>query len=190
MVLAQSSDNNLYVNQVGSGSTVSVTQQGNGNNIGGTGTGGPSTGNAAVLSGGAQTVTINQIGNDNSLQVNLTDVTSGTGTLAYRSSGSNNTGIVDSTSTGAGNFISSINYGSSNATNTNIQGNNNVVSNRIGTSTASSNSNTLNNSVNGDNNVATTTVRGGDSNSVTVIQGMGSTLINTCLLYTSDAADE
>ena len=54
------SANEIYIEQVGDSSTISVTQDGTGNKVGDTGTG-----NEAFIGGGSNTVTIDQIGSNN-----------------------------------------------------------------------------------------------------------------------------
>ena len=54
--------NEVYVEQVGDSSTISITQDGTGNKIGDTGVG-----NEAFIGGGSNTVTIDQIGSNNTL---------------------------------------------------------------------------------------------------------------------------
>jgi trimeric autotransporter adhesin len=54
--------NEVYVEQVGDSSTITITQDGTGNKVGDSGTG-----NEAFIGGGSNTVTIDQIGSNNTL---------------------------------------------------------------------------------------------------------------------------
>ena len=54
--------NEVYIEQVGDSSTIAVTQDGTGNKVGDSGTG-----NEAFIGGGSNTVTIDQVGSNNTL---------------------------------------------------------------------------------------------------------------------------
>jgi trimeric autotransporter adhesin len=56
--------NEVYVEQVGDSSTITITQDGTGNKVGDSGTG-----NEAFIGGGSNTVTIDQIGSNNTLSM-------------------------------------------------------------------------------------------------------------------------
>ena len=83
--------NDVYVEQIGDNSTVSITQTGAGNlvngNVGGVGT----DTDAALIKGDLNSVTINQIGASNTLSLVLNNQTNGTGaTVIVSADGSNN----------------------------------------------------------------------------------------------------
>lgn len=87
--------NDVYVEQIGDNSTVSITQTGAGNlvngNVGGTG----NTDDAALIRGDLNDVTVNQIGSANILSIVLNNETKGTGTTVVVSAdGSNNTQTI------------------------------------------------------------------------------------------------
>ena len=67
--MATSTTNNVYIEQVGSGSTITITQQGLGNEVGNANT-------ATTLSGNGQSVTISQIGSQNTHVVDVEGINS------------------------------------------------------------------------------------------------------------------
>lgn len=67
--LAQSTDNKVHIDQVGSSNTVTLTQAGSGNTIGN------GTADYATITGDSNTVTITQTGDNNSLQYKITGST-------------------------------------------------------------------------------------------------------------------
>jgi hypothetical protein len=84
--------NDVYVEQIGDNSTVSITQTGAGNmvngNVGGTG----NVDDMALIRGDLNDVTINQIGSGNILSLILNNESNGTGsTVVISADGSNNT---------------------------------------------------------------------------------------------------
>ena len=83
--------NDVYIEQIGDNSIVSITQTGAGNlvngNVGGTGT----TDDAALIKGDLNNVTINQIGAGNTLALVINNETKGTGaTVVVSADGSGN----------------------------------------------------------------------------------------------------
>lgn len=87
--------NDVYVEQIGDNSTVSITQTGAGNlvngNVGGTG----NTDDAALIRGDLNDVTVNQIGSANILSIVLNNESNGTGaTVVVSADGSNNTQTI------------------------------------------------------------------------------------------------
>ena len=83
--------NDVYVEQIGDNSSISITQTGAGNlvngNVGGTG----NTDDAAIIRGDLNDVTINQIGASNTISMIINNETSGTGsTVVISADGSNN----------------------------------------------------------------------------------------------------
>jgi trimeric autotransporter adhesin len=110
--------NEVYIEQVGDSSTITVTQDGTGNKVGDSGTG-----NEAFIGGGSNTVTIDQVGSNN--------------TLAMTVNGANASVIVDVL--GSGNE-STINCGttqsagcSSSTIKQVIDGDDNIVTQNLGT---------------------------------------------------------
>jgi hypothetical protein len=110
--------NEVYIEQVGDSSTITVTQDGTGNKVGDSGTG-----NEAFIGGGSNTVTIDQVGSNN--------------TLAMTVNGASASVIVDVT--GSGNE-STINCGttqsagcSSSTIKQVIAGDDNIVTQNLGT---------------------------------------------------------
>jgi len=83
--------NDVYVEQIGDNSTVSITQTGAGNmvngNVGGTG----NTDDMALIRGDFNDVTVNQIGTGNTLSILLNNESNGTGaTVVVSADGNNN----------------------------------------------------------------------------------------------------
>ena len=64
--------NEVYIDQVGDSSTITVTQDGTGNKVGDSGTG-----NEAFIGGGSNTVTIDQIGSNNTLAMTVNGAAAG-----------------------------------------------------------------------------------------------------------------
>jgi hypothetical protein len=84
--------NDVYMEQIGDNSSVSITQIGAGNmvngNIGGTG----NVDDAAIIRGDLNDVTVNQLGVSNTLSIVLNNESNGTGsTVVVSADGSNNT---------------------------------------------------------------------------------------------------
>ncbi len=87
--------NDVYMEQIGDNSTVSITQTGAGNlvngNVGGTG----NTDDAALIKGDLNNVTISQIGAGNTLSMIINNESNGTGsTVVVSADGSNNTQTI------------------------------------------------------------------------------------------------
>jgi len=87
--------NDVYMEQIGDNSTVSITQTGAGNivngNVGGTG----NNDDAAIIRGDNNNVTINQIGASNTVRMVINNETNGTGsTVVVSADGSNNTQTI------------------------------------------------------------------------------------------------
>jgi hypothetical protein len=83
--------NDVYMEQIGDNSTISITQTGAGNtvngNVGGTG----NNDDAAIIKGDLNNVTISQIGASNTLSMIINNETNGTGsTVVVSADGSNN----------------------------------------------------------------------------------------------------
>jgi hypothetical protein len=156
------SANEIYIEQVGDSSTISVTQEGTGNKVGDSGVG-----NEAFVGGGSNAVTIDQIGSNNTLAMTVNGAAAGV--------------IVDVT--GSGNE-STINCGttqsagcSSSTIKQVITGDDNVVTQNLGT--GANHSSEIN--ITGDTNTVTHTSTNsgastvaitatGDSNTIGVTQ--------------------
>jgi hypothetical protein len=87
--------NDVYMEQIGDNSTISITQTGAGNlvngNVGGTG----NTDDAAIIRGDLNDVTINQIGAGNIASIIINNENNGTGsTVVVSADGSNNTQTI------------------------------------------------------------------------------------------------
>jgi len=87
--------NDVYMEQIGDNSTVSITQTGAGNlvngNVGGTG----NNDDAAIIRGDNNNVTISQIGASNTVRMVINNETNGTGaTVVVSADGSNNTQTI------------------------------------------------------------------------------------------------
>lgn len=87
--------NDVYVEQIGDNTSVSITQTGAGNlvngNVGGTG----NTDDAAIIRGDLNNVTVSQIGAGNTLSMIINNETNGTGaTVVVSADGSNNTQTI------------------------------------------------------------------------------------------------
>jgi hypothetical protein len=83
--------NDVYVEQIGDNSTVSITQTGAGNLVNGNVDGTGNTDDAALIRGDLNDVTINQIGASNTISMILNNESNGTGsTVVISADGSNN----------------------------------------------------------------------------------------------------
>ena len=162
---ANAASNSVYVDQIGSGSTISLTQTGNSNVIG-------NTADKAIFNGQNNTVTIDQIGNTNLMNVNV----QGDGvTVNSLVTGDNNTISMQC-------GVSGICTGST--LNNTITGDNNVITQKadgftISNVTVNSDNNTVN--IENDSSAvagakSTVLIDGGGGNSVNIIQtGVAST---------------
>jgi len=95
MVSSGALANNVYMEQIGDNSTVSITQTGAGNlvngNVGGTG----NVDDMALIKGDLNDVTINQIGSGNIASIIINNESNGTGsTVVVSADGSNNTQTI------------------------------------------------------------------------------------------------
>ena len=83
--------NDVYVEQIGDNSTVSITQTGAGNLVNGNVDGTGNTDDAALIRGDLNDVTINQIGASNTISMIINNESNGTGsTIVISADGSNN----------------------------------------------------------------------------------------------------
>lgn len=160
-VMAQSTTNSIYIEQVGDGSIIDLTQKGQGNKIG-------TEQNRILLEGNNQTVTVVQEGNNNSIQGSIvqadninTDVTitGDSNTLTYDQG--DGASVATSTQTLAV-------TGDSNNLTFN-QGTAASATNATQTITITGDTNTLTSTINADDVVNTKTIAG-DSNTITTVQ--------------------
>lgn len=87
--------NDVYIEQIGDNSTVSITQTGAGNLINGNVGGNGAVDDAALIKGDLNSVTISQIGASNTLSMIINNETNGTGaTVVVSADGSNNTQTI------------------------------------------------------------------------------------------------
>ena len=170
--------NDVYVEQIGDNSTVSITQTGAGNlvngNVGGTG----NTDDAALIRGDLNDVTVNQIGSGNILSIVLNNESNGTGaTVVVSADGSNNTQTI-----GCGTALSS----SCNASiiRSEITGNNNNTVQMLSGGAVKS---TI--AVNGNYNNVTHTASGvGQHSGEITVSGSGSSSIANAVTLTQSGA--
>lgn len=127
-------DNSIYLDQAGDNSTVTLTQDGSGNKVKGIINGAPgNTNDPAVLNGNNQTVTVNQVGQNNVLSLGLqTTVSNGIGiNLNYSAINGGNVAIInsnnDGTGTSAGNVVSFTHSGGGAITNLDLLGTENTL---------------------------------------------------------------
>ena len=101
--------NDVYIEQIGDNSTVSITQTGAGNLVNGNVGGSGSTDDAALIRGDLNNVTISQIGAANTLSLVLNNETNGTGaTVVVSADGSGNNQTISCGSALASNCNASI----------------------------------------------------------------------------------
>jgi hypothetical protein len=175
--------NEVYIEQVGSGSTINITQQGTDNRIGEAAT-------PAYIGSGSNTVTIDQIGATNTLDM----VVNGAGTdVTVSTTGDNNIQTINcGTTTSAGcsgsvitttitgdsnNTTQNLGSGANHTSTMNIDGSNNTVSHTstaTGTTladiTVSGNTNTVAVTQSGMLNKSVTVTSTGNSNTVNITQ--------------------
>jgi hypothetical protein len=154
--------NEVYIEQVGDSSTITVTQDGTGNKVGDTGTG-----NEAFIGGGSNTVTIDQVGSNNTLAMTVNGAAAG---VIVDVAGSGNESVINcGTTQSAGCSSSTIKQV--------IAGDNNVITQNLGT--GANHSSEIN--ITGDTNTVTHTSTNsgastvaitatGDSNTIGVTQ--------------------
>jgi hypothetical protein len=170
--------NDVYVEQIGDNSTVSITQTGAGNmvngNVGGTG----NTDDMALIRGDLNDVTINQIGSGNTLSILLNNESNGTGaTVVVSADGSNNNQTI-----GCGTALSS----SCNASiiRSEITGNNNNTVQMLSGGAVQSKI-----SVNGNwNNVTHTASGAGQHSGEITVSGSGTSSIANAVTLTQSGA--
>lgn len=92
--------NDIYIEQVGDSSTITITQDGTGNRIGSSGTG-----NEAFIGGDSTTVTIDQIGSSNQLDM---VVNGASASVVVETTGSGNIQEINCGTTGSAGCSSSV----------------------------------------------------------------------------------
>jgi hypothetical protein len=154
--------NEVYIEQVGDSSTITVTQDGTGNKVGDSGTG-----NEAFIGGGSNTVTIDQVGSNNTLAMTVNGAAAG---VIVDVTGSGNESVINcGTTQSAGCSGSTIKQV--------IAGDDNVITQNLGT--GANHSSEIN--ITGDTNTVTHTSTNsgastvaitatGDSNTIGVTQ--------------------
>jgi len=153
---ANAAGNNVYVDQIGDGTTINITQTGNSNAVG-------NATNKAIFNGGNNTVTIDQIGNSNVTNVNV----QGSGvTISSLVTGNSNDVAITCDACTASSIINTI-TGDGNA----------VTQTGIGLTLSTVTINTDNNTVNIQNDSSavagaksTVLIDGGGGNSVAIVQ--------------------
>ena len=171
-------DNSIYIDQSGSNSTISITQDGYGNVVKGINSGNTT---PATIYGINNQVTVNQVGMSNTLSLGVQTTTGGTTTLPdgstvsvptikYSVTGNNATAVIDSNNDGAGasrgTYISIDQTGNSANANINVRGNNNAIT----AVTSGGDNNSVVAKINGNNNVDGIKLTG-DSNATNIAQG-------------------
>ena len=170
--------NDVYVEQIGDNTSVSITQTGAGNlvngNVGGTG----NTDDAAIIRGDLNNVTVSQIGAGNTLSMIINNETNGTGaTVVVSADGSNNNQTIGCgtalSSTCNASVIRSEITGNSNNTVQTLSGG--VVQSKI--------------SINGDYNNVTHTASGvGQHSAEITVSGSGTSTVANAVTLTQSGA--
>jgi len=169
---AYAADNNIYIQQSGDNSTVTMTQDGAGNIVQGLG----GSASNSIINGNNNTVTVDQVGTGNTLNFGVqTSMAKGLvgNNYSYTVTGNNATAIIDSNNNGnntsASNNINVTQTGNYANLNVNVLGS----GNNIAAATAGRDYNSFVSTVNGSNNNQTVNVSGGGNNNVIINQGMG-----------------
>lgn len=160
---AHAASNSIYMDQIGDGAVIGITQTGSGNNLG-------TPSERSSFSGTNNTVTVSQIGNQNSQKINMT----GDGfTLLSTITGNTNQVDIDCQSCTASNLTTTITGSSNLVTITNENLNNTALTIESDNNTVTMTNNTS--SVAGVNNVIN--ISGGNGNQLSIDQtGVASTL--------------
>ena len=177
-MLGYTADNSIYIDQSGSNSTISITQDGYGNVVKGIASGNTT---PATIYGINNAVTVNQVGLNNTLSLGVQTTTGGSTvlpdgstvsvpTINYTVTGNNATAVINSNNTNAGssksNYINIDQTGDNANVNLNLLGNNNAFN----TVTSGGNNNSVVATIKGNNNIDNVILTG-TSNSVTIDQG-------------------
>ena len=171
-------DNSIYIDQSGSNSAISITQDGYGNVVKGIDSGNTT---PATIYGINNAVTVNQVGISNTLSLGIQTTTGGTTTLPdgstvsvptinYSVTGNNATAVINSNNSGSGSskgtYIDIEQTGNYANANINVLGNNNALK----AVTSGGDNNSVVATVKGNNNIDNIVLTG-DSNSVNLSQG-------------------
>lgn len=173
-------DNNVYIDQTGNSNSVTITQDYDGNNVGGptlssNTPAAPSNTNRAIIDGSNNIINIDQIGAGNKLGFALrNDNTSVGSTLNYQVYGTNNVGliVVDDGNGGkvTDNSINIIQRGNNSDTRVLVNGDSNVLSFVTGAAGASVNNTGIQSTISGSNNTQTISFTGGNGNTAALTQ--------------------
>ena len=176
--VALAADNSIYIDQSGSNSAISITQDGYGNVVKGIDSGNTT---PATIYGINNAVTVNQVGISNTLSLGIQTTTGGTTTLPdgstvsvptinYSVTGNNATAVINSNNSGSGSsegtYIDIEQTGNYANANINVLGNNNALK----AVTSGGDNNSVVATVKGNNNIDNIVLTG-DSNSVNLSQG-------------------
>ncbi len=161
VALAQSTTNSIFIEQVGDGSNISITQRGQSNKVG-------TEQNRVVLEGNSQTIAVTQAGNNNSVQGSI--VQADNVDMDVTVTGDNNTLTYDQgdAASVAGSAQTLAVTGDSNSLTFN-QGTAASATNATQTITVTGDTNTLTSTINADDVVNTKTIAG-DGNTITTVQ--------------------
>lgn len=161
VAVAQSTTNSIFIEQVGDGSNINITQKGQNNSIG-------TEQNRVVLEGNSQTITTVQEGNNNSIQGSI--VQADNVTMDVTVTGDNNALVYDQGdgASVAGSTQTVAVTGDSNNLTFN-QGTLASATNATQTITVTGDTNTLTSTINADDVVNTKTIAG-DGNTITTVQ--------------------
>ena len=191
-VNALAGDNSIYISQAGSGTSVSVTQDGVSNIVQAL----PAVGNTnttpAVINGDNNTVAVTQTGNSNTLsmgiQTAIANGASGGNSYTYSVTGNNSEAIIDSNGDGNGrsesNTLTASQTGNYSKLWSNILG----TTNNVSITTAGGQYNTVYSTVNGANINQTVDISGGGNNTVSINQGIGGSALGSNLWNISGTA--
>ena len=170
-------DNSIYIQQSGDNSAITMTQDGAGNVIRGIQSVGTGNTTPSVINGNTNTVTVNQVGVSNTLDMGIkTSVQNGSTSgnqFSYAIYGNNSVAVIDSNNNGqnlsASNTMAVTQTGDYSSANINMLGGLNTVT----ATTSGGTHNRITSTVNGDNNTQTIGLSGGGNNAITVNQGIG-----------------
>jgi hypothetical protein len=183
-------DNSIYIDQMGDGATISVTQDGAGNAVRGIQGVGTSNTTPAKIYGDGTLVSVTQIGSSNTLNLGITSTIAagaGTGTsVTYSVTGNNATATIDSNANGQGtsasNTIGVTQSGNYAAATINVLGANNQLS----VTTSGGSNNIVTATQNGDSNNTIISNTGGGANTTTTNQQSDKGMINIATVGASN----
>jgi hypothetical protein len=161
VALAQSTTNSIFIEQVGDGSVITITQKGQGNKIG-------TEQNRVVLEGNNQTITTTQEGNNNSIQGSIVQADNVEMDVTVTGDSNEITYDQGDAASVAGSTQTLAVTGDSNTLTFN-QGTAASATNATQTITITGDTNTLTSTINADDVVNTKTIAG-DDNTITTVQ--------------------